>query len=228
MARTREDMLAELKANPKVQAHRHRRRHQRHQHVPRAGAAGRAGAARRRGDFCGACSSALSRMIHGGLRYLENGEFDLVRESLRERDGLLRNAPHFVAPLPTTVPIRHVFSGPPQRRLRRSSAVDRAGRARARSPIRAGLSSTTSSPASAAPCRSIASAAARDAAGIWPTCRRRLRFSATYYDAWVSHPERLGIEMMLDGLGARPACAGAQLCRRHARATAGASSSTTR
>ena len=48
-----------------------------------------------RGDFCGACSAAPSRMIHGGLRYLENGEFDLVRESLRERDALLRNAPHW-------------------------------------------------------------------------------------------------------------------------------------
>ena len=32
-----------------------------------------------RDDFCSGCSSALSRMIHGGLRYLENGEFDLVR-----------------------------------------------------------------------------------------------------------------------------------------------------
>jgi glycerol-3-phosphate dehydrogenase len=64
-----------------------------------------------RGDFCGACSSAPSRMIHGGLRYLENGEIGLVRESLRERDALLRNAPHLVSPLPTTVPIHHVFSG---------------------------------------------------------------------------------------------------------------------
>ena len=42
-----------------------------------------------RNDFCSGCSAAPSRMIHGGLRYLENGEFDLVRESLRERDALL-------------------------------------------------------------------------------------------------------------------------------------------
>ena len=47
-----------------------------------------------RNDFCSGCSAAPSRMIHGGLRYLENGEFDLVRESLFERDALLRNAPH--------------------------------------------------------------------------------------------------------------------------------------
>src|SRR6478609_4021022 len=62
-------------------------------------------------DYCSGASAALSRMVHGGLRYLENGEFSLVRESLVERDRLLRNAPHYVAPLPTTVPIFDVFSG---------------------------------------------------------------------------------------------------------------------
>ena len=55
-----------------------------------------------RADFCSGCSAALSRMVHGGLRYLENGEFALVSESLRERDGLLKTAPHMVRPLPTT------------------------------------------------------------------------------------------------------------------------------
>ena len=64
-----------------------------------------------RRDFCSGCSAAPSRMIHGGLRYLENGEFNLVRESLRERDALLVNAPHMVRPLPTTIPITSVFSG---------------------------------------------------------------------------------------------------------------------
>ena len=51
-----------------------------------------------RNDFCSGCSAAPSRMIHGGLRYLENGEFDLVRESLQERDALLKNAPHMPEP----------------------------------------------------------------------------------------------------------------------------------
>ena len=64
-----------------------------------------------RWDFCSGCSAAPSRMIHGGLRYLENGELSLVRESLRERDALLVNAPHLVRPLPTTVPIAAVASG---------------------------------------------------------------------------------------------------------------------
>ena len=111
MARTREDMLTDLRANPKVAA------------LVVGGGINGISAFRElalqgvdvllvdRGDFCGACSSAPSRMIHGGLRYLENGELGLVRESLRERDALLRNAPHLVRPLPTTVPIQHRFSG---------------------------------------------------------------------------------------------------------------------
>ena len=64
-----------------------------------------------RNDYCSGASAALSRMVHGGLRYLENGEFKLVRESLEERDRLLAKAPHYVSPLPTTVPVFDAFSG---------------------------------------------------------------------------------------------------------------------
>src|SRR5690606_3979506 len=46
------------------------------------------------GDYGCATSSASSKLIHGGLRYLEQREFRLVRESLRERDVMLRLAPH--------------------------------------------------------------------------------------------------------------------------------------
>jgi len=42
-----------------------------------------------RGDYVSGASSASSHMIHGGIRYLENGEFRLVRESVQERNGLL-------------------------------------------------------------------------------------------------------------------------------------------
>lgn len=201
MAGTREDMLAELKANPKVQA------------LIVGGGINGISTFRElalqgvrvllvdRGDFCGACSSAPSRMIHGGLRYLENGEIALVRESLRERDALLRNAPHFVRPLPTTVPIQHVFSGllnsafgvlglrhePTERgalAVKTGLAVydflSRKGRTMPRHVFRR----------------------QEETAALWPDLPPSVRFSATYHDAWISHPERLGIELILDGLAA--------------------------
>lgn len=55
-------------------------------------------------DFGGATSSAPSKLIHGGLRYLKNMEFGLVRESLRERRTMEIIAPHQVVPLPFVLP----------------------------------------------------------------------------------------------------------------------------
>lgn len=57
------------------------------------------------GDLAGATSSASSKMIHGGLRYLEHGAFRLVREGLAEREVLLRMAPHLVRPLQLVLPL---------------------------------------------------------------------------------------------------------------------------
>src|SRR6476646_11462592 len=56
-------------------------------------------------DFAAGTSGRSSRLVHGGLRYLEHGDFGLVRESLREREVLLRIAPHLVRPLPILIPI---------------------------------------------------------------------------------------------------------------------------
>jgi len=57
-----------------------------------------------RHDLASATSSASSKLIHGGLRYLEQYEFRLVRESLAEREVLLSNAPHIVSPLRFVLP----------------------------------------------------------------------------------------------------------------------------
>lgn len=57
-------------------------------------------------DLASATSSASSKLIHGGLRYLEHYEFRLVKESLAEREVLLRVAPHLVQPLRFTLPHR--------------------------------------------------------------------------------------------------------------------------
>ncbi|MCE8001759.1 glycerol-3-phosphate dehydrogenase [Billgrantia ethanolica] len=58
------------------------------------------------GDLAGATSSASSKLIHGGLRYLEHHEFRLVGEALREREVLLRKAPHIIWPLRFILPHR--------------------------------------------------------------------------------------------------------------------------
>ena len=57
-------------------------------------------------DLASATSSNSSKLIHGGLRYLEHYEFRLVREALGEREALLRNAPHIMWPLRFHLPYR--------------------------------------------------------------------------------------------------------------------------
>ena len=56
-------------------------------------------------DFGSGTTSWSSRLVHGGLRYLEYFEFNLVRESLREREILLQTAPHLIRPIQMTIPI---------------------------------------------------------------------------------------------------------------------------
>ncbi|HEX6285165.1 MAG TPA: glycerol-3-phosphate dehydrogenase/oxidase, partial [Pyrinomonadaceae bacterium] len=72
-----------------------------------------------KGDVGGGTSAASTRLIHGGLRYLEQFEFGLIRESLKERETLLRIAPHLVRPLPITIPL--------YKQSRRSRMTIRAG-----------------------------------------------------------------------------------------------------
>jgi glycerol-3-phosphate dehydrogenase len=58
-----------------------------------------------RDDFASGTSSRSSKLVHGGLRYLQQGDIRLVYQALHERQRLLRNAPHLVAVLPFLVPI---------------------------------------------------------------------------------------------------------------------------
>jgi glycerol-3-phosphate dehydrogenase len=72
-------------------------------------------------DFASGTSSKSSKLIHGGLRYLENFEFGLVLEASRERDHLRRHiAPHLVHPMPFVFPI---FAGDPVGRLRLAAGL---------------------------------------------------------------------------------------------------------
>lgn len=159
-----------------------------------------------RNDFCSACSAAPSRMIHGGLRYLENGEFNLVEESLRERDALLANAPHMVRPLATTIPIRSMFSG-----MLNGAAAFLGWSAppanRGALPIKIGLVLYDFITRKRRVLPTHTFRTGRETLKQWPALSPDLRFSATYYDAWISYPERLGLELIIDTERLAPECA---------------------
>lgn len=150
-----------------------------------------------RGDFCCGASAALSRMIHGGLRYMENGEFQLVREALAERNRLLKNAPHYVAPLKTTIPIYEYLSGilnASLRFLRISTAPTRRGAV----IIKTGLTlyDIFTRKDRVMPTHTFDGKA--KTFRKWPDFHKNVKCSATYYDAWITYPERLGLELIQD------------------------------
>src|SRR5919199_2996365 len=66
-----------------------------------------------KGDFASGTSSLSSKLVHGGLRYLEHGDFRLVYEALHERRRLLGNAPHLVRPLRFVLPFYQGARVPP-------------------------------------------------------------------------------------------------------------------
>jgi len=89
-------------------------------------------------DFAQATSSRTTKLIHGGLRYLQQGRWSLVREALQERDSLLRNAPHRVHSLPFVLPVyawwERLFYGTGLKLYDRLAGNRAVGRARFISP----------------------------------------------------------------------------------------------
>lgn len=158
-----------------------------------------------RGDYCQGASGASSHMIHGGIRYLENGEFRLVRESVIERNALLKIAPHYVKPLQTTIPIYTTFSGilsAPMRFLthRQGKQVERGAVL-----IKAGLTMYDffSRDGGNVPRHSFVGR--RKALAAMPDLRKDIKYAATYFDASVHNPERLTLDVLRDGQVANPA-----------------------
>lgn len=152
-------------------------------------------------DFCSKASAAPSRMIHGGLRYLENGEFDLVKEALFERNRLLGNAPHLVAPLETTIPIYSTWSGIFDGLLKFLRLKDRPSQ-RGSIVIKLGLTlyDWFTKSDQVMPGHKIHSG--KTTRSRWPLMGGKVRCSATYFDAWISSPERLAIELVQEGVNA--------------------------
>jgi glycerol-3-phosphate dehydrogenase len=154
-----------------------------------------------RGDFASAASAASSHMIHGGIRYLENGEFRLVRESVQERNALLRTSPHRVVPLPTTIPIYSTFSGILAAPLRFLTHRHRRPTERGALLIKVGLTiyDTFSRDGGAVP-RHRFRGRTRAHAEL-PDLDPAVRYTATYFDAAMHDPERLALDVLLDGEG---------------------------
>ncbi len=157
-----------------------------------------------RNDFCSGASTALSRMIHGGLRYMENGEFALVREALQERNRLLRNAPHYVAPLATVIPVFDYFSGVGSALSKFFGLSQKPGR-RGAMIVKLGLSlyDFFTRKDRVLPSHGFHGKAATFRR--WPAFHPGVKCSATYFDAWITYPERLGLEMIRDMESSHPA-----------------------
>lgn len=132
-----------------------------------------------KGDVGGGTTGWSTRLVHGGLRYLEHGEIGLVRESLRERERLLKIAPHLVKPLPMLIPIYE--------RQERGPLAVRAGML---AYDLLSLDKTLSSHKMLSRAETLARAPGLKTEG--------LRGAALYYDAQVEYPERLTLENALD------------------------------
>ncbi|WP_138315759.1 glycerol-3-phosphate dehydrogenase/oxidase [Rhodoluna limnophila] len=154
-----------------------------------------------RNDFASGASAASSHMIHGGIRYLENGEFRLVRESVTERNGLLKIAPHYVKPLQTTIPIFTTFSGILAAPMRFLTHKQSKPTQRGALLIKLGLSiydSFSSGGGTVPPHRFLGrKKSLQELPALDPT----VKYTATYFDASVHEPERLALDVLLDGLG---------------------------
>lgn len=154
-------------------------------------------------DFGSGTSAAPSRLIHGGLKYLETGEFRLVAESTYERNLLLKNAAHLVAPLPTAIPVMSWGRGVTAA-VRTLFGSTTAPRSRGAVLVKLGLaiydfygSRDRQMPRHKMLFRK------RALEGL-PALNPQIVALGTYYDALVTAPERLVLELVIDGIALSP------------------------
>lgn len=151
-----------------------------------------------RGDFCSGASAASSHMAHGGIRYLENGEFRLVREAVHERNRMIENAPHVVKPLPTTIPIFKFWSGLLNAPFKFLNLLDKPAE-RGAFVIKVGLilyDAFTHSQKTVPTHKFFGRAASMAAT---PRLNPAVKFTALYYDGQIRSPERYTVELVSDG-----------------------------
>lgn len=159
-----------------------------------------------RGDICSATSSASSRLIHGGLRYLEIGEFSLVRESVEERNRLLLDAPHLVRPIRVRVPIADRFSGALASAGRFLGWVRKPG-PKGAFVVALGLRVYDLFNRRDQTMPNHRMVPAREFRAQMPALAPSTRYVAEYHDARLTAPERLGLELVAQ---AEQMCSGAR------------------
>jgi glycerol-3-phosphate dehydrogenase len=159
-----------------------------------------------KGDFAAGASSTSSRMIHGGLRYLENAELALVKEAVTDRNRLLRDAPHYVAAaqdddsdqvvvLAGLIKSPMVFFRLPVTPGGRGAAIVKMGlmtydiltRKNRRTP------------------RHFFTSRDKSLAEM-PGLVDDIACTATYWDAWISQTERLCVDMIAEACRENPEC----------------------
>ena len=151
-----------------------------------------------RADFCSGASAASSHMAHGGIRYLENGEFRLVREAVQERNRMIENAPHLVRPLPTTIPIFKIFSGLLNSPLKFMGWLDKPSE-RGALVIKVGLTVYDAFTRAQKTVPPHSMTGRRQALAKFPEMNPSIKYAATYYDGSIISPERLTLELLLEG-----------------------------
>ena len=164
-----------------------------------------------KGDIASGASSAPSRMIHGGLRYLEHGSFSLVAEATRERNLLLRNAPHLVKPLKTVVPLSNRFGGLMDGALRflRQGGSGKSQRGLYVVSLGLRLYDLLGRRQRVMPDHRISRVTEPDQHLL----RDGVRWTAAYFDAWISHPEWLIHELIADAHRHHASSVAANYCR---------------
>jgi glycerol-3-phosphate dehydrogenase len=154
-----------------------------------------------RGDYCSGASAASSHMVHGGIRYLENGEFSLVREAVQERNRLIENTPHLVKPLPTTFPIFKWFSGLLNAPLKFMGLLEKPSE-RGAVVIKIGMVVYDFFTRKQRTVPKHIFRNRKDSLELFPDLNPEVLFTGTYYDGAMPSPERIATEVLSDALEA--------------------------
>jgi glycerol-3-phosphate dehydrogenase len=139
-------------------------------------------------------------MAHGGIRYLENGEFRLVREAVQERNRLIQNAPHYVKPLPTVIPIFKRFSGLLNAPLKFFKMLNKPSE-RGALVIKLGLmmyDGYTSAQGGPRVVPKHQFLSRKKSLAKWNDLNPDIMNTAIYYDGAILQPERIAVEALLD------------------------------